>query len=44
MITNGERDSWRMVSRDKALREGNLSHSVHKWVSSPKPKPELPLS
>lgn len=44
VITNRERDSWRMVSRDKALREGNLSHNVHKWVSSPRLKPELPLS
>lgn len=44
MITNRERDSWQMVSRDKALREGSLSHTVLKWVSSPRPKPELPLS
>lgn len=29
MITNRERDSWRMVSRDKALQEGSLSHTVH---------------
>lgn len=28
MITNRERDSWRMVSRDKALQEGSLSHTV----------------
>lgn len=44
VIMNRGRDSWSMVCRDKALREENLSHRVHDWVSSSRPKPELPLS
>lgn len=44
VIMNRGRDSWSMVCRDKTLREESLSHRVHDWVSSPRPKPELPLS